>query len=214
MTRLLFFCLALLPTLVSAETIEGRARVVDGDTLDIHGEVIRLLDVDAFESAQTCTGQPCGKWAADFVGRMIGGRDVDCLGEERDAYGRLLAHCFIDKEDIGGALVANGLGVAYRKYSTAYVPIEDQARAAKRGVWAQGTPQMPWDYRAQRWNTAAQTTPDNCPIKGNINSKGERIYHTPYSRSYAATRITTSKGERWFCSAAEALSAGWRAPYR
>jgi hypothetical protein len=47
-------------------------------------------------------------------------------------------------------------------------------------------------------------------IKGNINSKGERIYHVPGGRSYANTAIDTARGERWFCSEAEARASGWR----
>jgi hypothetical protein len=43
---------------------------------------------------------------------------------------------------------------------------------------------------------------------------GEKIYHAPWSKHYAATRIDTAKGERRFCSEAEAKAAGWRAPYR
>lgn len=53
--------------------------------------------------------------------------------------------------------------------------------------------------------------PPGCDIKGNINGKGERIYHLPGSPSYADTRISTAKGERWFCSEPEAQAAGWRA---
>ena len=52
-----------------------------------------------------------------------------------------------------------------------------------------------------------------CPIKGNISSGGQ-IYHTPGQRDYCKTEIDTSKGERWFCSAAEAEAAGWRAAQR
>lgn len=55
-------------------------------------------------------------------------------------------------------------------------------------------------------------SPAACAIKGNINSRGERIYHVPGSPSYRSTRIDPGKGERWFCSAAEARAAGWRAP--
>jgi endonuclease YncB( thermonuclease family) len=51
-----------------------------------------------------------------------------------------------------------------------------------------------------------------CRIKGNINSRGERIYHVPAAGSYAGTRIDPDRGERWFCTVAEAESAGWRAP--
>ncbi len=50
--------------------------------------------------------------------------------------------------------------------------------------------------------------PGNCPIKGNFNAKAEKIYHAPWSKHYAATRIDTSKGERWFCTEAEAKVAG------
>ena len=53
---------------------------------------------------------------------------------------------------------------------------------------------------------------DACIIKGNINSKGERIYHVPGTSKYDATVIDESKGERWFRSEEEAIAAGWRAP--
>ena len=52
---------------------------------------------------------------------------------------------------------------------------------------------------------------DDCRIKGNISTQsGERIYHVPGGQYYGRTGITTSKGERWFCSEAEARAAGWR----
>jgi hypothetical protein len=53
-----------------------------------------------------------------------------------------------------------------------------------------------------------------CDIKGNINARGERIYHVPGGRWYAATRIDRLRGERWFCSEEEARAAGWRRSYR
>ena len=43
-------------------------------------------------------------------------------------------------------MVDKGLAVAYRRYSTEYIGAEDDARNAKRGLWA-GTFQMPWDFR-------------------------------------------------------------------
>jgi hypothetical protein len=55
----------------------------------------------------------------------------------------------------------------------------------------------------------AQPRPGNCLVKGNISSSG-RIYHLPGSESYADTQINESKGERWFCTEAEARAAGWR----
>lgn len=53
---------------------------------------------------------------------------------------------------------------------------------------------------------------EDCLIKGNINSSGDKIYHVPGSASYSRTKIDKSKGERWFCTTAEAEAAGWRAP--
>ena len=50
-----------------------------------------------------------------------------------------------------------------------------------------------------------------CDIKGNVSTTtGERIYHVPGGRYYAATRISLINGERWFCSEAQARAAGWR----
>ena len=50
-----------------------------------------------------------------------------------------------------------------------------------------------------------------CGIKGNISyNTGERIYHVPGQEYYSQTRINLMKGERWFCSEAEARKAGWR----
>ena len=53
---------------------------------------------------------------------------------------------------------------------------------------------------------------EGCMIKGNINSKGDRIYHCPLWRDYNKTDIDESKGERWFCTEEEARAAGWRSP--
>jgi len=55
----------------------------------------------------------------------------------------------------------------------------------------------------------AQPQTGSCLIKGNIGSGG-KIYHVPGGDSYDETRIDEAKGERWFCTEAEARAAGWR----
>ncbi len=50
----------------------------------------------------------------------------------------------------------------------------------------------------------------DCRIKGNVNSKDERIYHPPGCRDWGRTMIDPARGDRWFCSEAEARAAGWR----
>jgi len=141
-------------------------------------------------------------------------KTVSCVGQERDQYGRLIARCSTDEvPDVGARLVALGLAWAFVKYSTDYSSLEKVPRAKKIGIWQSKTQPL-WEYRARRWATAAQISSEGCPIKGNINDKGERIYHALWSKSYAKTRIDPSRGERGFCSEAEVKAAGWRAPHR
>jgi len=67
-------------------------------------------------------------------------------------------------------------------------------------------PQAQTQTQAQTETKPAQ----GCVIKGSVFSSGDRIYQVPGGEYYAATRINPAKGERWFCSEAEAREAGWR----
>ena len=201
-------------TVAAGPMLTGRAHIVDGDTLRIGGTTVRLLNIDAPESAQSCDGAPCGAHATDALRGIAACGDVTCIGDEDDGYGRLLAHCTVQGRDIGAELVLGGHAAAFRRYSTEYLRQEDQARAAGRGIWAAADPVMPWDWRRDQRAMAASAdspAPDGCRIKGNINRKGERIYHLPGRPYYDETRIRPLKGERWFCTEAEARAAGWRA---
>ena len=198
-----------------ADQVSGRARVVDGDTLDLGGLKVRIEGIDAFESGQNCFDGKGREWTCGEAGRallmkMTRGQKVTCAGDAFDQYDRLIADCFAGKVNLGAAMVESGLAVAFVKFSDTYVSQEKTARAARAGAWA-GTFLMPSEYRTMRWTEEAAASAGNCPIKGNISENG-RIYHTPYSDSYARTRIDESKGERWFCTEAEAVAAGWRAP--
>ena len=53
-----------------------------------------------------------------------------------------------------------------------------------------------------------------CAIKGNVNARGERIYHVPGSTYYDRTSVRPEEGDRWFCTPAEAEANGFRAPRR
>lgn len=192
----------------------GSAEIVDGDGLRLHGIPIRLHGIDAPEREQTCRDAsgsqwPCGTVATNRLAMLVQDHSVTCSEVERDRYNRSVARCEAAGVDLAEAMVSDGLAWAYLRYSSAYAPAEAAARHRGIGIWSVEN-QPAWEYRAARRAGTADTAA--CRIKGNISTSGERIYHLPDSRSYAATRISEAKGERWFCSEEEARTAGWRAP--
>ena len=212
-----------------AQDITGPARVIDGDTFDLAGQRIRLHGIDAPEKAQTCQieGVPwaCGVAAWGELVQLVAGKDLTCETRDVDRYGRAVAVCSADGEDINAAMVAQGWALAYQQFSDDYVAQEGEAREAHLGMW-RGEFVAPWDWRRGDRLVAAPVVPrveptakpanDNtgCQIKGNISSRGERIYHVPGGAYYSRTKISPAKGERFFCSEAEARAAGWRASQR
>ena len=130
--------------------ITGAARIIDGDTIVIAGERIRLHGIDAPESRQTCIADdvtwPCGQHATAALTEFIGGAPVSCQEQGTDRYGRTIATCTVQGEDIERWLVLNGWALAYRRYSTEYVAQEQAAQAARRGLW-RGEFVQPWNWR-------------------------------------------------------------------
>jgi endonuclease YncB( thermonuclease family) len=196
--------------------LQGRAKVVDGDTLLVNETSVRLFGIDAPEFRQSCTNArgasyACGRAAKQALIDLIGGAVVRCRVQDIDRYQRHVAVCFRDSNDLNAALVRSGWALAYRQYGMDYVGPESSARDAKRGLWA-GTFEAPWRWRhrQQRRDAAAAQPSPGCRIKGNINARGDRIYHLPGQRFYAATQINPANGERFFCTEADARAAGWR----
>lgn len=201
---------AMLP---GAPDVQGMARVLDGDTIEISGQRIRLEGIDAPEGSQTCARAGGGTWrcgqeASNALQKLIGRQSVRCENRGTDTYGRMLGICFVGSTDINAEMVRLGLAWAFVKYSRTYVTEEADVRGRGAGIW-QAPTTTAWDYRAGRWTTADNAVPGDCPIKGNITSSG-RIYHMPWSPWYEKVRIDERKGERWFCSEREAVAAGWR----
>lgn len=193
----------------------GQVSVIDGDTLGMGTQRFRLHGIDAPESGQTCEHAErstwrCGQQAALALADKIGRAHVTCRETDKDRYGRIVAVCTLGSQDLNQWMVRSGWAVAYLKYSRDYAADEAAAKQAGIGIWSgEFVSPSAW-RRGERLdtNTNAEAAGD-CRIKGNINSKGKRIYHLPGMRWYANTRINEAQGERWFCTEAEARGAGW-----
>jgi len=193
--------------------LAGLAKVVDGDTLVINGTRVRLEGIDAPEAGQTCKRRLLGFWACgteatSALAHLVQDKQVRCEPRGLDKYGRTLAVCFLDQQDVNAWMVRQGLAWAFIKYSTSYVKEEAEAKSLRIGVW-QGEATPPWEYREHRWVSAEPQAPHGCAIKGNVTAHG-KIYHMPWSPWYAQIRMNPEKGRRWFCTEAEAVAAGWR----
>lgn len=138
--------------------LTGPAVVIDGDTIDVAGERVRLHGIDAPELDQTFWYRgkrlACGEMALAALEALTAGVKLRCEIIKRDRYGRLVAKCFSPNGiDIGRRLVSAGWALAYRRYSMDYVDAENTARKAKRGMW-RGTFAKPWEWRTRRDSNA------------------------------------------------------------
>ena len=219
----------------ASDVMSGIPQVVDGDTVQIGQTKIRLQGIDAPETDQLCldpNGQTwaCGIAARDELIKHSAGSEWDCDLASTDRYGRSLGSCFVEGEDVSAWMVRQGWALSFVKYSHSYDADEMAARQAPVGLW-RGAFIAPWDWRHRNKETvvlgaaavsihaqasllgavSAAGAPDaSCVIKGNVNRKGERIFHLPGQLNYSKTSMNKGLGERWFCSEAEAEAAGWR----
>ena len=105
MLRLVLTLVLILPMSVTMADVTGKPRVIDGDTIEIAGERIRLHGIDAPETKQSCTDMDgrewrCGQDATFALANLIGDHWITCKGGTRDRYGRLIAVCYALSSDL------------------------------------------------------------------------------------------------------------------
>lgn len=152
--------LSLPRALAQSPSISGIASVVDGDTIEIHGERIRLGGFDAPESGARCGRANVYTMAASALADHIASRTVTCTITGRDAYGRTTADCVAGGVDLGDHLVSAGWARDWPRYSGGrYASAEAQARAAGVGIWGMSCPANLWGNR----DYSSQTAPPSSP---------------------------------------------------
>ena len=189
-------------------------RIIDGDTVELSDKTrIRYTGVDTPETGD-CYGASASKANSDLVlnKEVILETDVQIL----DKYGRKLAYVWRENILVNEELVKQGVARVSTyppnvKYVERFQAAEREAREGQFGLWAPDAC-IKREIRTEGNSSEVQGTQTNneCAIKGNISSSGEKIYHTQGQRYYEKTKIEETAGERWFCSESEAESAGWR----
>ena len=150
-----FFILLFINSYSYAETIFGKAKIIDGDTIHIKNNKIRLHGIDAPERKQKCQidlqDWYCGKQSMEELKKLINVQDVQCFINDTDIYNRYLAICFVDNTNINQWMVKNGWAIAYTYYSTDYINEEKFSRENKLGIWKSEFIE-PYLYRKQNKN--------------------------------------------------------------
>lgn len=115
--------------------------------IDGEEKAIRLTGVDCPET-RGGGGQPFGKKAKQFTSSMCFGKDVT-LVQTGKHFDRLVCFVYIDGEFLQHELLKAGLAWHATKYSkdADMQRMEDEAKAAKRGLWSDETPVAPWEWR-------------------------------------------------------------------
>lgn len=148
------------------ELVGKVVRVADGDTLTLrqaNNERIRLASIDSPEksSGSDRPGQPYAEAARKFLADRVAGQTVTLICYETDRYGRHI--CDVPLKNGGSlttvnqALVLAGMAWANQQAGGKYLrdkslmSLQAQAKAAKRGIWAEPNPTPPWVWRYQCW---------------------------------------------------------------
>jgi micrococcal nuclease len=190
-----FFVLALIfalpqsgiPADPSADSITGLVvRVIDGDAINVLQDKttvqVRLEGIDAPEA-----GQPFGAKARQALASKILAKTINVERKGNDKYGRTLGVVWLDGRNINLEMVAEGWAWHFKKYSKDPVlaSTETQSRAKHTGLWADSTPQSPWDWRAaekerrKQFGVARATTDPSVPALTQSDTATPRVVMKP-----------------------------------
>lgn len=142
--------------LAGAAELAGKVvRVVDGDTItvldaDHEQHKIRLSGIDAPELEQAF-----GRVSRRHLSDLVAGRQVTVEWYKHDRYGRVVGKVLLDGRDVNLQQIEAGLAWHFKRYEmeqpesdrAVYTTSEQQARDARRGLWAEARSIPPWEFR-------------------------------------------------------------------
>ena len=139
------------------QSLTGVPHIHDGDTVEIRGVKVRITGIDAPEMDQRCLDakgklSECGIEVRNQLTKKAAGRQWTCRVSGKDRYGRSLASCHVDGEDIARWMVRSGLALSFKRYSHEYDAEETTAIEARAGLWS-GAFIAPWDWRSRNTST-------------------------------------------------------------
>jgi len=197
-------------------------RVIDGDTIEVQVRAgtfrVRYIGIDTPETVDPRRPVGCYGKEASARNRML--VEDQTVGLEKDisdtdGFGRLLRYVWVGDRMVNAILVQEGYASAATfppdvKHAALFASLEHSARLVGLGLW--GTACEASTPTPSGAAGACEHSPTGeALIKGNISrNTSERIYHVPGGNSYDATVIDEARGERWFCTEAQAAAAGWR----
>ena len=215
--------------------IKPVVKVIDGDTLEINGETVRLAFIDAPELGQSCDQgghlATCGREAAYSLRKLIGLANRVPVCEA--VAGSEASTCWLGSTDLAEAMLASGAVMALDNAPIHYKAVEQRARSVPIGIWkgefvnpakwragerlqaeneaSQGAKmetELPWRVAGVQILPEPISHGDPCLIKAVDTPTDGRQYFSPLDPGYDQIDVADAKA-RTFCSDDEARSAGW-----
>lgn len=122
--------------------------ILDGDTIDVlidrQPVRVRLAQIDAPEKRQAF-----GTRSRQALSALVFRQSVTVADAGRDRYGRVLGTVYVSGVNVNAEMVRQGMAWVYRQYATdrSLFALENEARAGRRGLWADPSPVPPWQFR-------------------------------------------------------------------